>query len=99
MEDQTDVLLIVACVIESEYGSFYAYPEVTRAAGYDTDSDGMPDVWEIAHGLDKDDATDRNDDMVGDGWTNLEYYLNQVAGDYPAFWLPRGSQMLTGVGR
>lgn len=99
LEDQDNSVLIEDCVDESSFGSFFAYPELTRAAGYDTDSDGMPDVWETAHGLDPNDATDRNGDMVGDGWTNLEYYLNQFAGDYPAFWLPPGSQMLMGVGR
>lgn len=42
----------------------------------DSDSDGMPDVWELSRGLNPNDAADRNDDRDGDGYTNLEEYLN-----------------------
>ena len=44
----------------------------------DTDRDGMPDMWERAHGLDPkrdDSAQDRN----RDGYTNIEEYLNGLA--------------------
>lgn len=42
----------------------------------DSDQDGMPDSWETAHGLSPSAADDRNGDRNGDGWTNLEEYLN-----------------------
>ena len=42
----------------------------------DSDNDGMPDAWENTRGLNANDATDRNDDRIGDGYTNLEEYLN-----------------------
>jgi pectate lyase len=45
----------------------------------DSDDDGMPDLWERAHGLDpsvNDSATDRD----RDGYTNLEEFLNGSAG-------------------
>ena len=86
---------------QSEFGSFYAYPNVSRPVGFDTDLDGMPDAWETAHGLNPSLASDGNDDMIGDGWTNLEYYLNQLAGDYPPGLpvLPVGGTMTLGVGR
>ena len=45
----------------------------------DSDHDGMPDVWEIAHGLNPYDASDRNI-VDASGYTKLEEYLNELAG-------------------
>jgi len=42
----------------------------------DADNDGMPDAWERSRGLNPYDAADRNGDRDGDGYTNLEEYLN-----------------------
>jgi pectate lyase len=36
----------------------------------------MPDVWEQAHGLDPHDASDASGDADGDGYTNIEEFLN-----------------------
>lgn len=47
-------------------------------APLDTDKDGMPDNWEDAMGLDKNDASDRNGDLNSNGYTNLEDYLNSL---------------------
>jgi hypothetical protein len=44
----------------------------------DTDHDGMPDEWEDGLGLDKNDPADRNGDKNGNGYTNLEDYLNSL---------------------
>ncbi len=56
-----------------------------RAAGYDSDADGMPDAWEQAKGLNANDATDAtvvselSESILGaDGYTNLEVYLNSL---------------------
>jgi hypothetical protein len=46
------------------------------AAPADSDEDGMPDAWELTRGLNPYNAADRNDDRTGDGYTNLEEYLN-----------------------
>jgi hypothetical protein len=43
----------------------------------DGDRDGMPDAWERSAGLDPEDPLDRNGDRNGDGYTNLEEYLNE----------------------
>lgn len=45
-------------------------------AWVDTDGDGMPDDWERANGFDAQDASDGAKDRDGDGWTNLEDWLN-----------------------
>ncbi|MFO1021576.1 MAG: hypothetical protein U0903_12900 [Planctomycetales bacterium] len=46
----------------------------------DSDQDGMPDAWEISHGLNPNDPEDRNADQDKDGYTNLEEYLNGLCG-------------------
>lgn len=40
----------------------------------DTDGDGMPDGWEVEHGLNPDDAADASLDYNHNGLTNLEEY-------------------------
>jgi pectate lyase len=47
-------------------------------APLDTDQDGMPDAWESKYGLDPLTASN-NGDFDGDGYTNLEEYLNDLA--------------------
>ncbi len=42
----------------------------------DSDGDGMPDEWEIANGLNPNDPSDANGDFTGDGYTNIEHYIN-----------------------
>lgn len=44
----------------------------------DGDGDGMPDDWETGQGLDPSDATDGPADRNGDGFTNLEDWLNSL---------------------
>jgi hypothetical protein len=43
-------------------------------ANLDSDSDGMPDEWELAHNLDPNDATDASADPDGDGIPNLSEF-------------------------
>jgi hypothetical protein len=42
----------------------------------DSDHDGMPDWWEKKYGLDPNDPSDALLDKDGDGYTNIEEYLN-----------------------
>ncbi|MBI5384326.1 MAG: lamin tail domain-containing protein [Verrucomicrobia bacterium] len=44
------------------------------SAGEDTDGDGMPDAWELAHQLNPNSPTDRNTDADGDGLSNFQEY-------------------------
>jgi hypothetical protein len=72
---QSEEDLIGLGVGDSGYGTL---PNASRPAGFDTDQDGMPNVWETANGFNPDDADDRNGDADGDGYTNLEEYLNSL---------------------
>jgi hypothetical protein len=45
----------------------------------DSDHDGLPDAWETMHGLNLHDATDGSRDPDGDGYTELERYLFEMA--------------------
>ena len=44
----------------------------------DTDGDGMPDEWEKDNGLNPNDPTDASKDCNGDGYTNIEKYINAI---------------------
>ena len=48
--------------------------EATYDPEPDTDKDGMPDAWEVAHGLDPADPGDAAADADHDGLTNLQEY-------------------------
>jgi hypothetical protein len=50
----------------------------TQPAPRDSDSDGMPDSWETAHGLNPNDPADGPKDRNSDGYTNIEEYLNSL---------------------
>lgn len=53
-----------------------ALPAIAVESGCaDTDRDGMPDTFEVANALDKDDPTD-GAIVRADGYTNLEHFLN-----------------------
>lgn len=46
------------------------------SAPLDSDQDGIPDWWAIKHGFDPEGGIDPLGDIDGDGYTNLEEYLN-----------------------
>jgi hypothetical protein len=61
------------------------YPVLeSGTAPVDSDHDGMPDKWELAVGLNPNDANDAISDRDKDGYTNIEEYIN---------WLPTGKPM------
>ena len=46
----------------------------------DSDGDGIPDDWELAHNLLPNDPSDGNLDRDGDGYTNIEEWIHGLAG-------------------
>lgn len=63
----------------------------SRPLNWDTDGDGMPDTWEIAHGLNPN-VPNNNGDFDNDGYTDLEEYLNEIAA-----WPAPGEIVFTGT--
>ena len=59
-----------------QMGGYPTYRDWTPRA--DTDGDGMPDEWEAANGLNPNDPGDANGDCTGDGYTNIEKYINAI---------------------
>lgn len=54
------------------------YPEYAGKPYQDSDKDGMPDKWERKYNLNPNDPSDANDDISGDGYTNIEKYINGI---------------------
>lgn len=54
---------------------FAATPTLPPSGSGDADSDGMPDSWEQMHSLNSNSSADANQDVDGDGMTNLQEYL------------------------
>ena len=68
-----------------ECGVQYKYPDaVLTGVAADTDGDGMPDEWETARGLNPNSAIaadgtlESKGDYCGQGYTNIEYYINDL---------------------
>jgi len=73
-----DILQNTGKIINSqeEVGGYPKLAVLTRPPDWDSDQDGMPDGWEDAQGLDRNNPADGNEDKNQDGYTNLEDYLN-----------------------
>ena len=52
----------------------------------DSDGDGMPDEWETENGLNPNDPSDANKDCTGDGYTNIEKYINDIPTNVKVDW-------------
>lgn len=53
-------------------------PEYKGSPNKDSDNDGMPDKWELKYGLNPNDSSDSTLDCNGDGYTNIEKYINGI---------------------
>jgi len=63
----------------------------------DSDNDGMPNTWEIANGLNPNSASDGNGDLDGDGYTNVEEYINGLIVPHGTLPYAGENQILCGV--
>ena len=62
-----------------ECGVTYTYPgSVLTKTITDADNDGMDDEWEELRGLNPNDPTDYKGDYLGEGYMNIEYYINDL---------------------
>lgn len=72
VDDPTDTIIPGGSYDERGYP---VWESETRAPGYDTDGDGIPDEWETAAGLDPNNPKDALNKAY-DGYTWLEAYAN-----------------------
>ncbi|MCE5179651.1 MAG: polysaccharide lyase [Porphyromonadaceae bacterium] len=54
------------------------YPEYNGTPYKDSDKDGMPDWWEEKYGLNPNDPSDARGDINGDGYMNIEKFINGI---------------------
>ncbi len=65
---------------QTDVGGYIEYKTYARLI--DTDSDGIPDAWERANGLDPDDASDAAKEFPdARGYTAIEVYMNSLVED------------------
>ena len=75
--DSSDQANISKYQIKCDTKYTYPAPVLTKTIT-DTDNDGMPDEWETARGLNPGDPSDTDGDYCGQGYTNIEYYINDL---------------------
>lgn len=61
-------------------------PKYEGTPRIDSDGDGMPDAWERRYGLNPNDASDAVKDCNGDGYTNIEKYINGIDPEKKVDW-------------
>ena len=66
----------IRCGVSYQYPAAVMQKEIT-----DADNDGMDDAWELIRGLNPDDPSDYQDDYCGQGYMNIEYYINDLTVD------------------
>lgn len=62
---------------QNQVGGWSIYTTATRPADFDPDNDGMANSWEALYGLNGI-ANDANSDSDGDGYSNIEEYINSL---------------------
>ena len=73
-----DLVALIDKGIITDPSQVGGYPEYKGQPHADADKDGMPDAWETKYGLNPNDAADAAKDLSGDGYTNIEKYINGI---------------------
>ncbi len=71
-----EIIRLIPLGIITHPSQVRGYPEYRGTPYKDSDGDGMPDDWEKQHGLNPDDSSDASTDLNGDGYTNIEDFIN-----------------------
>lgn len=80
-----------AGTIFDDPNDFGGWPTLTSdAAPVDSDNDGMPDSWETAFGFNPNSSSDANLDADGDGYHNIEEYINSTVPTIGSSWIQAG---------
>ena len=77
---------VLSAIDPADVSAVTGAPLQTRPADWDLDGDGMPGGWEELHGLDPNSPAETPDwklDFDGDGYLNVEEYINEIA-EWPA---------------
>jgi len=69
-------IVVSAADVNGNENQSAAQLTVTVDITLDSDDDGIPDAWETSYGLNPNDPSDANEDLDGDGFTNLQEYQN-----------------------
>ncbi|WP_238008502.1 cellulose binding domain-containing protein [Dactylosporangium sp. AC04546] len=77
-ETRTTTGTLINAPNATEWNNLWNAAQVNSPGGWDTDRDGMPNAWERANGLNPN-ADDHNGDADGDGYRNIEEYLDHAA--------------------
>ncbi|MBF4517807.1 T9SS C-terminal target domain-containing protein [Flavobacterium sp. ANB] len=68
---------------DKDLGDSSEYASEKRSSDWDTDHDGLPNWWEVAHNLNENskagDFSDTNSDIDKDGYTQLDEYLDWMS--------------------
>jgi hypothetical protein len=75
-ERATDIRELATKGIIYDPAQVGGWPEYKGEPLVDSDWDGMPDEWEKANGLNAFSPQDASEDLDGDGYTNIEEYIN-----------------------
>jgi hypothetical protein len=77
-ENQSKLLAEIRSGIITNPAQVGGYPEYKGEPYKDSDHDGMPDDWETKYGLNPNDPSDSTKDLSGDGYTNIEKFIDGI---------------------